>query len=149
MDAYLQLEKQFKKLASYHHLAAICGWDQATMMPDGGNEARANAMSDLAVLCHETLVAPEVGEWIKTIDAQSDTLTDEQKINVREIKRQWAHATVLPSDLVEAKSQAGSKCEHQWRKQRRDNDWLGFAPNLKSVVALSREEALKRSAHTA
>ncbi|MDD1780596.1 carboxypeptidase M32 [Enterovibrio sp. ZSDZ35] len=148
MDAYLQLEKQFKKLASYHHLTAICGWDQATMMPDGGNDARANAMSDLAVLCHETLVAPEVGEWINAIDEHIDTLTDEQKINVREIKRQWAHATVLPSDLVEAKSQAGSKCEHQWRKQRQNNDWEGFATNLKSVVTLSREEAKKRAAHT-
>ena len=26
---------------------------------------------------------------------------------------------------------AGSKCEHAWRRQRKENDWAGFAPNLK------------------
>ncbi|KXF80670.1 carboxypeptidase M32 [Enterovibrio coralii] len=148
MDAYLKLEKQFKRLASYQHLAAICGWDQAAMMPDGGNEARANAMSDLAVLCHETLTAPEVGEWIRSAEAQIEALSDEQKVSLREIKRHWAHATVLPSDLVEAKSQAGSKCEHQWRAQRKENDWEGFAPNLKKVVELARIEADKRAQNT-
>ncbi|OEE89233.1 peptidase M32 [Enterovibrio norvegicus FF-162] len=147
MKAIEKIEKQFQKLSSYSHLAAICGWDQATMMPDGGNDARSKAMSDLAVLCHETLTDSRMGEWITT--AESDTsLTNEQRTNLREIKRAWTQATQLPSELVEKKSLLGSKCEHEWRSQRGKNDWPGFAENLKKVVEASQEEANTRATQT-
>ncbi|OEE62276.1 peptidase M32 [Enterovibrio norvegicus FF-454] len=147
MKAIEKIEKQFQKLSSYSHLAAICGWDQATMMPDGGNDARSKAMSDLAVLCHETLTDSRMGEWITT--AESDTsLTNEQRTNLREIKRAWTQATQLPSELVEKKSLLGSKCEHEWRSQRGKNDWPRFAENLKKVVEASREEANTRATQT-
>ena len=47
---------------------------------------------------------------------------------------------------MEAKSLAGSRCEHAWRSQRPANDWQGFAENLREVVKLSREEAQIRAA---
>ncbi len=47
--------------------------------------------------------------------------------------------------LVEAKSLAGSRCEHAWRSQRPANDWTGFADNLREVVRLSRQEAQIRA----
>lgn len=46
---------------------------------------------------------------------------------------------------VEAKSLAGSRCEHAWRSQRPANDWTGFADNLREVVRLSRQEAQIRA----
>ena len=46
---------------------------------------------------------------------------------------------------MEAKSLAGSRCEHAWRSQRPANDWHGFAENLREVVKLSREEAQIRA----
>ncbi len=48
---------------------------------------------------------------------------------------------MLPARLVEAKSLAGSRCEHAWRAQRPANDWTGFLDNFRAVVTLSREEA--------
>ena len=36
------------------------------------------------------------------------------------------------------------QCEHAWRRQRKENDWAGFAPNLEEVVRLSREVATLR-----
>ena len=47
--------------------------------------------------------------------------------------------------LVEAKSLAGSRCEHARRSQRPANDWTGFADNLREVVRLSRQEAQIRA----
>lgn len=46
---------------------------------------------------------------------------------------------------MEAKSLAGSRCEHAWRSQRPANDWTGFADNLREVVRLSRQEAQIRA----
>ena len=48
--SYSALTQHFKQQYHLQHIAAICGWDQATMMPSGGNQARADAMSTLAVL---------------------------------------------------------------------------------------------------
>lgn len=59
--------------------------------------------------------------------------------------RHYQQATLLPESLVEAKSPAGSRCEHARRTQRPANDWLGFSANLKEVVKLSREEARLRA----
>ncbi|MFP3408701.1 hypothetical protein SB757_29240, partial [Pseudomonas sp. SIMBA_065] len=61
------------------------------------------------------------------------------------MQRAYQQATLLPDDFVEAKSIAGSVCEHAWRTQRPANDWQGFAANLKEVVRLSREEAQRRA----
>lgn len=141
--SYQKLEQHQQQLHRFSHLSAICGWDRAAMMPEGGNEARAEAMAELGVLIHQKRTAPELGDWIAR--AESEPLDATQQANLREIKRHWQDASLLPSDLVEALSLAGSKCEHAWRSQRKHNDWAGFAPNLEEVVKLSREVARLRA----
>lgn len=70
---------------------------------------------------------------------------DVEQANLREMQRQYDQAALLPESLVEAKSLAGSRCEHAWRSQRPANDWTGFADNLREVVRLSRQEAQIRA----
>lgn len=100
-------------------------------------------MAELGLLIHHKRTAPELGDWIAK--AESEPLDELQRANLREIKRHWQDASLLPGDLVEALSLAGSKCEHAWRRQRKENDWAGFAPNLTEVVTLSREVARLRA----
>lgn len=142
--SYQQLEKHFAQMHHLQHLNAICSWDQATMMPAGGNEARAQALAELAVLLHHKLTSPEVGEWLLAA-AEETELTIEQKANLHEMHRRWLNASLLPADLVQARSLAGARCEHGWREQRKNNDWKGFYPNLKTVVDLTREAAQIRA----
>lgn len=141
--SYQQLEHHQRQLHRLQHLQAICGWDQAAMMPPGGNEARAEAMAELDVLIHQKCTAPALAEWID--NAHASTLTTEQQANLREMTRQWQNASLIPATLVEAQSLAASKCEHAWRTQRKHNDWTGFAPNLTQVVSLAREVAQIRA----
>lgn len=143
MTHYDKLETHFRKLSRLAHLDAICGWDQAAMMPKGGNQARGEAMAELAVLMHELATAPQLGEWFAS--AAGEPLSADQQNSLRAMERRWRQATVLPARLVEAKSLAASKCEHAWREQRKNNDWQGFAPNLREVVSLAREEAAVRA----
>lgn len=145
MNHYQQLEKHFRKLARLGHLDAICGWDQAAMMPPGGNQARGEAMAELAVLIHELATAPHLAEWFAA--AAQEDLPAAQRVSLQAMERRWRQATVLPGRLVEAKSLAASKCEHAWREQRKNNDWQGFLPNLTEVVKLAREEAAVRAEH--
>lgn len=142
---YAKLEDHFRKIARLNHLEAIGSWDQATMMPPGGSAARGDALAELALLVHTQATAPHLGEWFAR--AEEETLSAIQSVSLRAMKRRWQQATLLPGDLVQAKSLAASGCEHEWRTQRRNNDWAGFLPNLKEVVRLSREEAAVRAAH--
>lgn len=142
-SAYQQLVDHFQQLYRLDHLAAICHWDQAAMMPVGSNEARSEAMAELALIRHRGLTAPEVSDWLDAVVPHS--LDTGQRANVREMRRVWRQATVLPEALVRAQSLAGARCEHAWRDQRKQNDWSGFAVNLREVVKLSREEASVRA----
>ncbi len=137
--AYASLVASFTKLYRYQHLASIVAWDQAAMMPSKGNDARSAAMAELAVLLHETLTAPQLAAALTA--AKSESTDAVEVASLREMARQWRAANVLPASLVEAKSLAGTRCEHAWRTQRKANDWTGFLVNWRPLVDCVREEA--------
>lgn len=132
------MEATFTRLYRYAHLASIAGWDQAAMMPPKGNEARAKAMAELQVLMHHTLTSGELATQFQAIEGVP--LDDATRASVREMRRHWQQANLLPQRLVQAQSLAQSRCEHAWRTQRKENDWRGFLGNFREVVALAREE---------
>ena len=142
---YDKLQQHFLKISRLGHLGAICGWDQAAMMPAGGNSARGEAMAELALLIHEQTTAPHLQDWFAA--AEQESLDAGQQTSLKAMQRRWQHATLLPGDLVQAISLAASTCEHAWRSQRPANDWQGFKANLVKVVALAREEAGIRADH--
>ncbi|MDA9557355.1 carboxypeptidase M32 [Vibrio sp.] len=143
MQNYTHLLNHFKTLSNFKHIASICHWDQAAVMPNGGNQARSNAMAELSVHIHKLMTQPQLADWFDS--ASSESLSSAQSASLREMKRTWQQSNLLPTDLVQAKSLAGSKCEHAWRTQRKENDWVGFEKNWAEVVQLSQEEAQIRA----
>ncbi|OWS77401.1 carboxypeptidase M32 [Pantoea sp. VS1] len=141
--AYQELSRTFQRLARFGHLGTIAGVDMQTTMPPGGSQARGEAMAELSVFMHELLTDKRLGGLFDA--AGQESLNDVEQANLGEMQRAWRQATLLPASLVEAKSLAGSRCEHAWRSQRPANDWQGFSANLKEVVKLSREEAQLRA----
>ena len=85
------------------------------MMPSGGSVARGEALAELGVLQHQ--IRPiKVGQWLQ--EARQQDLNDVEQANLREMQRQYDQAALLPESPVEAKSLAGSRCEHARRSQR-------------------------------
>ncbi len=141
-STYEKLENHFNRLAQLEHALTFLQWDQLVMMPPGGNESRSEAVAELSSLHHELLTGVEVGELLEQAAAGAEDA--EKQASVREMQREYRWATCIPAELVKAKSLAGSKCEHEWRRQRQENDWQGFLKNFKQVVNLAREEAQAR-----
>ena len=137
--AYDELAAQQTRLHHYAHLSALANWDQATNMPPGGNEARAGALAELATLMHGVQTDPRGAERIAR--AEQEPLSDPQRANLREIRRDWRRANALPPALVRRREVASLRCEHAWRTQRPANDWSGFVANFRDVLAVSREAA--------
>jgi carboxypeptidase Taq len=139
MAAYRKLAQHFRRLSHLEHLDAILSWDEAVMMPSGGGTARAEAMATLAELKHEMWTAPELEVWLGA--AGEGQLSSWERGNLQLIDRTWRSERAVPAALVGRRSRQRMLCEQAWRTMREENDWKGFAPLLKEVVAIEREVA--------
>lgn len=143
---YDELAATWTRLHHFGHLQSIAGWDQAANMPPKGNEARAAAMAEMAALLHRLRTDPKLPDQLAR--AEQEPLTELQRANLREMRREWRASNALPESLVQRQQLATSRCEHAWRTQRPANDWAGFVETFRPVLALAREEAALLSAQT-
>jgi carboxypeptidase Taq len=136
--AYERLAARFERIAHLDNALGILHWDQDTMMPEGAAPARSDALATLKVVRHEWLVDPSLGDLLPA--AEEQTRGDAWRAaNVREMRRQYVHATAVPADLVAASSKAISESELVWRRARRENDFAALLPYLAEVLRLQRE----------
>jgi carboxypeptidase Taq len=139
--SYAALENHHRRLAHLRHIEAMASWDEATMMPAGGGEARGAALSTLRGMIHREATRPEVGEWLAAAAAVRGNLDPWQRANLHEMEREWIRAAAIPPDLVEASSRVESASEQAWRDLRPKNDFAGWLPRFREVVRLKREVA--------
>jgi carboxypeptidase Taq len=144
-SAYTKLEARLRRLSQLSHAKAMLQWDHATMMPPGGAEARADALSELSLISHEILVSPETEDLLAGAQEEAASLTDWQTANLFEARRTYLSAKALPADLVEKLSQASMASEMAWRTHRAANDFAAMQPHLEKVLMLVREEAAAKS----
>src|SRR5690606_34709782 len=97
---YDKLHQHFLKISHLNHLGAICGWDQAAMMPPGGNGARGDALAERALLVHQQTAAPLLADWLTA--AEQDPPDEAQRVSRSAMKRRWQHAALLPGERVQA-----------------------------------------------
>lgn len=145
MSAYADLERRFARLYGLREAAGILEWDKATLMPAGGAGARSDQLAALEVTCHEMLTDPAVAELLEAAAAESDGLDPWQRANLREMRREWRHATAVPADLVEALGRAARRCEMSWRTARPASDFAALKPALQEVLDLVRQEAAAKA----
>jgi len=143
-SAFERLAELGRKLEAIEHAQAMLGVDEAVMMPHGGGEKRAEAMSVLAGLYHEMATAPEIADWLAA--ASEEPLDAMQQAAIREQQRTYTNMTCLSADFVRRQVVARMRSEQLWRELRANNDWAGFLPAFEGVVAIAREEAQSRSA---
>ncbi|RVU43992.1 carboxypeptidase M32 [Lujinxingia sediminis] len=143
MSAYAELAEHFGKIGRLGDAVGVLYWDMATMMPAGGAEARSEQIATLRVIHHELQTDPKLAALFEQADGES--LDAWQKANVEEMRRQYTHATAVPSDLVSRLSRKGAQTEMVWRSARADNDFGRLAPHLAETVELVRETARIKS----
>lgn len=139
MTAYAQLEAHFAHLDALEGAQAILHWDSEVMLPPASVDVRAEQLSALASLSHAKITDPALPELLDK--AQSEPLNAWQSANLREMRRQIAHATALSDDLVQALSRTTTQSEHAWREARQHHDYAGFLPLFEQVLRLTREAA--------
>lgn len=131
-----------ERVKDIHRLGALqghLGWDQETIMPPKGSDARSDILSWLAGERHERLIDPEMGRMLDSLEQEKE-LDEDQQANVREMRRTYDKAIKLPSEFVAAFAKAKSEALLSWQKARQNSDFAAFQPQLESLIAMTKEK---------
>ncbi|MGJ8583272.1 MAG: carboxypeptidase M32 [Marinosulfonomonas sp.] len=139
MGNYDDLMAHQRETEALSQVAGRLGWDQETMMPKGAAEQRGEEMAALESVLHARRVDTRIGDWLGSIDA--DQLDDVGRANLRHIQRSYDRNTKVPAALASELARVTSMAQGTWAEARANEDFDSFAPVLKNVVALRREEA--------
>jgi len=139
--SYAALVKHYRTIFHLGHVDAMASWDEATMMPIGGRDARSEALSTLRGVIHQQATHERLSGLFAAAAKEAGALSPWEQANLRLMEREWARATALPQGLVEAMSRAESRSEQAWRTLGQGNDFVGFLPFFREVVRLKREAA--------
>jgi len=122
-------------------VAALAYWDQQTMMPKAGAEARGNHMATLEKIIHEKFTSPEIGRLLEDLRDYEVSLPydSDEASTIRIARREYEKATKLPPDLVVRLSRAQSEGFNTWLKAREAKDYQVFRPALERIYGLMRE----------
>lgn len=139
MQAYTVFIERVKDIHRLGALQGHLGWDQETFMPTKGSEARSDILSWLAAERHNRLIDPEMGQMLNALE-QDETLNDDQRANVREMRRSYDKAVKLPSEFVAAFAKAKSEALLSWQKARLNSDFSAFQPQLETLIGMTKEK---------
>ncbi|MFT5087818.1 MAG: carboxypeptidase Taq [Candidatus Latescibacterota bacterium] len=135
-EAFLQ---RIQQLADLGHAQSLMGWDQETYMPPKGTQMRARAQGTLAGLYHEKMTADELVALVR--DLQSEELSGDAAVNLRETVREQERALKIPGELVVEMTQTASLAHEAWVEARQKVDFSLFRPWLEKIIAQKRQVA--------
>ncbi|WP_457649560.1 carboxypeptidase M32 [Profundibacter sp.] len=139
MTAYDDLMAYERDTQALGQVSGRLGWDQETMMPRGAAGQRAQEMAAMSSVLHARRTDPKVGDWLAEID--DSTLDAVGQANMRHIRRGYERTMRIPERLATEQAKLHSMAQGIWAQARADEDFAGFAPTLKQVLKLKREEA--------
>jgi carboxypeptidase Taq len=150
-EAYDELIRRSRELATLASCSAVLGWDEQTYMPARGAVHRGNQMALLAGLQHERATDPRIGDLLAAVEGSplADGPDSIESTNVRELRRSYDRRVRLPRALVEELARTTSMAQSEWVAARAASDFARFRPWLEKIVKLKREESACLAGRTA
>ncbi len=137
---YDQLMAFERETGALGHVAGRLSWDQETVMPRGAAAQRGDEMAAMEAVLHARRADPRVGEWLAELEAAPDGLDATARANLRHIRRSYDRAAKVPARLAAELARVTSLSQGVWAEARANDDFAAFAPTLKRVLELKREE---------
>ncbi|MEX2186306.1 MAG: carboxypeptidase M32 [Pirellulales bacterium] len=142
-NAFEALCQHVRESALLASTVETLGWDERTMLPQEAGAYRAEQMTYLAGLVHQKRTDPRLGEWLAELDA-GDLAADphsDAAATIRNLRREYDRQRKLPQRLVEELTRATVLGQQNWVTARKADRFADFAPQLDTIMKLSREKA--------
>ena len=133
-----ELKERVGTILDLRRVSALVGWDQQTMMPPAGNDARADQLATIDRFSHELFVSDETGKLLDQL-AEHESELDSESIDaalVRVTRRDWEKARRVPPELQAELTKAEVLGVMAWAEARRNSDFEAFLPYLEKNVEL-------------
>jgi carboxypeptidase Taq len=144
MAAIDELRERVGQIHDLGRAGALLAWDERTMMPKGGAEARAETLATLARVRHEMFIDDEIGRLIERSRSEVEEAAPGESIDAdltRVVARDWDKARRVPSDLRAELARASSIAENAWLEAKARSDFSMLLPHLEKNVELTRRFA--------
>lgn len=144
------LAARLREISHINSASSLLSWDMETYMPAGGGAARADQIATLQGLAHDRLVASDtehlLSRWLdlqtgEPLDRPGDGWDESARALLREVWRDFSRAKKLPGEFVVRMGRECSLAQQVWVEARSRNEFKRFLPNLRTILALKREEA--------
>jgi carboxypeptidase Taq len=141
--ALAELREQLAVIHDLGRAAALLSWDERTMMPASGAEARAEQLAALAAVRHRMFTSDEIGRLIEAARPEVEALDSESDDAslIRVVTRDWNKARRVPAELRAELARAAALGEAKWRQARELSDFELLRPQLEHNVELARRFA--------
>ncbi len=140
-----ELRDKLGEIQDLGRAAALLAWDERTMMPAAGAEARAETLGTLARVRHDMFTADEIGRLIDQARSgpEADVPPGESVDAdlVRIVARDWEKARRVPSELRAEMARASSIAETAWVEAKERSDFEMLLPHLERNIELNRRYA--------
>jgi carboxypeptidase Taq len=141
-----ELRERLGRIHDLSRAAGLLAWDERTMMPSAGAEARAEQLATLARVRHEMFTDERIGELL---ERARDDLGDELERHgesidadlVRVTSRDWEKARRVPAELRAEIARTTAISEHVWLEAKAESDFGTLLPHLEKNVELARRYA--------
>ncbi len=126
-------------------------WDQNTSMPIAGSSWRGEQLSLLAKQLHARQSCEDFENLIKEAKSDLKHLKEKNNLESHLLKDRFRNIELLEQDLKRQKSldpklvaqlaTAKSEGYMRWQEARKNNDYKSFAPALKKLISLRKEQS--------
>jgi carboxypeptidase Taq len=143
--SYDELRERLGRINDLSRAASLLAWDERTMMPKAGAEARSEQLATLARVRHEMFTDEAIGHLIDEVraglDPDAEPGSSIEADLARVVARDWEKARRVPADLRAELARTTSVSEHAWVEAKRESDFGALLPHLEKNVELTRRYA--------
>jgi carboxypeptidase Taq len=149
-QAYAELLEQLGKISDLGLAAAALEWDQETMMPEAGADARATMLATLSGVHHQMSTSKKTRQLLERVEAEALAAGPQHPYNnpdsdqfalLREARLTYDAASQLPGEFVAKCSELKSQAQCKWAEARSTNNFELFRPYLEQIFAEAKEKA--------
>ena len=144
-DPFTRVVHRFATAGKISAAQAVLGWDSQTNMPRGGAWARGEQMAALTEVSADLIGSDAAGDEIAEAEAMAGALEPDERADLKEMRRTWAHAAAVPKEMQAARAAMAQKLQAIWTEAKPANDFKAFAGPFKDLLALTREIAAAKA----
>ncbi len=122
---------------------ALLEWDQQTKLPAAAHKFRCEQITHFASEVHRRQTDPRLGDLLEQL-SQTELAAEPHSdtgATIREMQREFNKHVKLPPSLVKELARTTSRGQQVWVQARKTDDFSLFAPILKKIFELKRQEA--------